>query len=174
MRPTIPFRSVITKYTSFPCLWPLFCADANRAAVSVNVPGYPSFRTGPALPALARPGAKRLLHSNSAADFDVRFGRCGQERRTMLQNTIPPRGWEGGEGGGARRSSLSFDQAPPQRGAHARNDEAAAGGGKKREDVMAWTLDRRQFLAGTAAASALPWAPAIAQDAGVRIGLLTV
>jgi branched-chain amino acid transport system substrate-binding protein len=39
---------------------------------------------------------------------------------------------------------------------------------------MAWTLDRRQFLAGTAAASALPWAPAIAQDAGVRIGLLTV
>jgi branched-chain amino acid transport system substrate-binding protein len=39
---------------------------------------------------------------------------------------------------------------------------------------MAWTLDRRQFLAGTAAASALPWAPAVAQDAGVRIGLLTV
>src|ERR1700732_3068773 len=39
---------------------------------------------------------------------------------------------------------------------------------------MAWTLDRRQFLAGTAAASALPWAPAIAVDAGVRIGLLTV
>jgi branched-chain amino acid transport system substrate-binding protein len=39
---------------------------------------------------------------------------------------------------------------------------------------MAWTLDRRQFLAGTAAAWALPWAPAIAVDAGVRIGLLTV
>jgi branched-chain amino acid transport system substrate-binding protein len=38
---------------------------------------------------------------------------------------------------------------------------------------MAWTLDRRGFLAGSAAA-ALPWAPALAQDAGVRIGLLTV
>ena len=37
---------------------------------------------------------------------------------------------------------------------------------------MVWTLDRRKFLAGTALAT-LPWAPAIAQDAGVRIGLLT-
>jgi branched-chain amino acid transport system substrate-binding protein len=38
---------------------------------------------------------------------------------------------------------------------------------------MAWNLGRRKFLAG-AAAAALPWAPAIAQAQGVRIGLLTV
>ena len=38
---------------------------------------------------------------------------------------------------------------------------------------MSWTLDRRKFLAGTALA-ALPWAPALAQDKPVRIGLLTV
>ena len=38
---------------------------------------------------------------------------------------------------------------------------------------MGWALDRRRFLAGTAAA-ALPWVPAIAQGAPVRIGLLTV
>ena len=39
---------------------------------------------------------------------------------------------------------------------------------------MAWKLDRRSFLAGTAAAAALPWAPAIAAGESVRIGLLTV
>jgi branched-chain amino acid transport system substrate-binding protein len=39
---------------------------------------------------------------------------------------------------------------------------------------MAWILDRRNFLAGTALAAALPWAPAVAQSRPVRIGLLTV
>jgi branched-chain amino acid transport system substrate-binding protein len=39
---------------------------------------------------------------------------------------------------------------------------------------MAWKLDRRSFLAGTAATAALPWAPAIAAGESVRIGLLTV
>jgi branched-chain amino acid transport system substrate-binding protein len=42
---------------------------------------------------------------------------------------------------------------------------------------MAWSLDRRKFLQGTAAAAALPFvpvAPAIAQGAPARIGLLTV
>ncbi|HUH85683.1 MAG TPA: ABC transporter substrate-binding protein [Stellaceae bacterium] len=38
---------------------------------------------------------------------------------------------------------------------------------------MAFQVDRRTFLAGAAAAT-LPLAPAIAEDAGVRIGLLTV
>ena len=37
---------------------------------------------------------------------------------------------------------------------------------------MALKLDRRKFLAGTALAT-LPWTPAIAQSAGVRVGLLT-
>ncbi len=39
---------------------------------------------------------------------------------------------------------------------------------------MARTVDRRKFLWGTAMAAALPWAPAVAQSAPVRIGLLTV
>ncbi|HXZ02611.1 MAG TPA: ABC transporter substrate-binding protein [Stellaceae bacterium] len=39
---------------------------------------------------------------------------------------------------------------------------------------MAWNLDRRKFLAGTAAAAVVPWAPAVAQAQSVRIGLLTV
>ena len=38
---------------------------------------------------------------------------------------------------------------------------------------MAARLDRRTFLAGTAAAAALPM-PAIAQNKPIRIGLLTV
>src|SRR5690242_17170964 len=38
---------------------------------------------------------------------------------------------------------------------------------------MAWKLNRRTFLAGTALTT-LPWAPAIAQGAPARIGLLTV
>ncbi len=38
---------------------------------------------------------------------------------------------------------------------------------------MSWTLDRRKFLAGTALA-ALPWAPALAREKPLRIGLLTV
>jgi len=42
--------------------------------------------------------------------------------------------------------------------------------------MMARTVDRRKFLWGTAAAAALPWvpAPAAAQSAPARIGLLTV
>ena len=39
---------------------------------------------------------------------------------------------------------------------------------------MALTIDRRKFVAGSAAVAALPWAPAFAQAAPVRIGLLTV
>jgi branched-chain amino acid transport system substrate-binding protein len=42
---------------------------------------------------------------------------------------------------------------------------------------MAWKLDRRQFLSGTAlttGAAALPWRAALAQGKPVRIGLLTV
>src|SRR5260370_17115943 len=39
---------------------------------------------------------------------------------------------------------------------------------------MARTVDRRKFLWGTAMAAVLPWAPAVAQSAPVRIGLLTV
>src|SRR5260370_27476801 len=39
---------------------------------------------------------------------------------------------------------------------------------------MARTVDRRKFRWGTARAAVLPWAPAVAQSAPVRIGLLTV
>jgi branched-chain amino acid transport system substrate-binding protein len=39
---------------------------------------------------------------------------------------------------------------------------------------MARIVDRRTFVAGTAAAAAFPWAPAVAQQAPARIGLLTV
>src|SRR5579863_6561472 len=39
---------------------------------------------------------------------------------------------------------------------------------------MALLVDRRTFVAGTAAAAAFPWAPAVAQAAPARIGLLTV
>jgi branched-chain amino acid transport system substrate-binding protein len=39
---------------------------------------------------------------------------------------------------------------------------------------MALIVDRRTFVAGTAAAAAFPWAPAVAQAASARIGLLTV
>jgi branched-chain amino acid transport system substrate-binding protein len=39
---------------------------------------------------------------------------------------------------------------------------------------MACKIDRRRFVAGTAAAAALPWAPATAAGESVRIGLLTV
>ena len=39
---------------------------------------------------------------------------------------------------------------------------------------MTRIVDRRKFLWGTAMAAALPWAPAVAQSAPVRIGLLTV
>lgn len=39
---------------------------------------------------------------------------------------------------------------------------------------MARKFGRRSFLAGTAAAAAMPWAPAVAGAQGVRLGLLTV
>ena len=39
---------------------------------------------------------------------------------------------------------------------------------------MARMVGRRKFLGGVAAAATLPWAPAFAQNAPVRIGLLTV
>jgi branched-chain amino acid transport system substrate-binding protein len=76
--------------------------------------------------------------------------------------------------GMAALRDLHYHLIKPRRCAgRARNDkppQAAAA----REVGMAWTFDRRGFLAGSAAAAALPWAPALAQDAGVRIGLLTV